>query len=95
MPELQGEYIVEETKKPFNCLKCGGLVGYIKRDSRDNHNYAYLEKLQWLEDGTVRVIGLWFGYGSAACDKCGELRTWHASQQWLNDYIRKKVEGRE
>lgn len=73
--------------KPFLCDHCGGVVGYIERNGS---KVARLVKYDGAGYEPENVVGVWDGPGHAACPDCRRLRTWHASQQWLNDLIARR-----
>ncbi len=71
----------EKKGKPFLC-SCGCLVGVIERNRR---NVSKL--VQYRQED---IYGIWIGHGFARCPGCGKLKEWHASQQWLDEYIKKR-----
>jgi hypothetical protein len=88
MTETSAEYIVTTSieGKPWRCPN-RHLLGHVWREN--NIRRLRLEMHGIIELGERRMIVILTGPADVFCPVCGEMRTWHAGEEAMEDLIRR------
>jgi hypothetical protein len=90
MTETRTEYIVSHRRGeplPWRCPN-DHLLGYVTRKNHIRRLWVDITCVG--EEGELRQMTVvLIGSGDVSCPVCGEMRTWHAGEEAMEDLIRR------